>query len=380
MSSSGTLQIVLRNSTNAGALYAHITGTSDAGLFVLSADGHTAYHPASPAQTLTPLGADCAINVGGAGATRAVTIPYVSGGRVWFSKDKPLTFYVNPGPALVEPSALNASDANYGLDWGFAEFTFNRSELYVNVSYVDFVSLPVSLRLENASGKVTSVAGMPADGLERVAAGLTAQGQKDGAGWDKLVVKSAEGGAVLRALSPNSGAVVSPGLLQGYFDKSVDAVWAKYAAEDLTVNTQFKWGDAKGRVDATSGLLDFGENVGRFGKPSTGDIFSCNSGPFSHGDGATDESLNIGARLAAAFNRSTLLINNVQPEGEDVAKYYQAGVTNHYARVCHETTVEGRGYAFPYDDVGPSKGVDQSGFLNDPNPKTLTIGVGAPLE
>ncbi len=374
---SGTLQIVLRNSTNAGALYAHITGTSDDGLFILSADGQTAYHPASPTQTLSPLGADCAINVGGAGATKTVTIPHVSGGRVWFSKDKPLTFFVNPGPALVEPSALNAADANYELDWGFAEFTFNRSELYVNVSYVDFVSLPVSLRLENASGKVTSVAGMPADGLEKVCAGLAEQGQKDGAGWDKLVVKSSAG-QLLRALSPNSGAVMIPGFLQGYYDNYVNAVWTKYTNEDLTVNTQFKWGDAKGRVNQ-AGQLDFGD-AGKFGKPSAADIFSCNSGPFAHGQGVTDEALNIGARLAAAFNRSTLLINSNQPEGEDVAKYYQDAVTNHYGRVCHEAAVEGRGYAFPYDDVGASKGVDQSGFLNDPNPKTLTIGVGAPLE
>ncbi|EGX91610.1 glucan endo-1,3-beta-glucosidase precursor, putative [Cordyceps militaris CM01] len=375
---SGTLQVVVRNNTNTSALYAHITGTSDAGLFILSSDGQTAYHPASPTQTLSPLGADCAINVGGTGQTRTLTIPYVSGGRIWFSKDKPLTFFVNPGPALVEPSALNMSDANYNLDWGFAEFTFNRSELYVNVSFVDFVSLPVSLRLENASGKVTSVAGMPSDGLDRVCAGLTAQGQLDGAGWDKLVVRSAAG-QLLRALSPNSGAVMVPGLLQGYYAQYVDAVWAKYAAEDLTVNTQFKWGDAKGRVNA-AGLLDFGGDAGQFGKPSAVDIFSCNSGPFAHFSGVTDEALNIGARLAAALNRSTLLINSNQPEGEDVAKYYQDPITNHYARICHATSIEGRGYAFPYDDVGASKGVDQSGFLNDPNPKTLTIGIGAPLE
>ncbi|TQV92316.1 hypothetical protein V2A60_007007 [Cordyceps javanica] len=375
---SGTLDIVLRNSTDASALYAHVTGTSDDGLFILSSDGKTAYHPPNPTQTLSPLGADCAINIGGAGQTKTLTIPYVSGGRVWFSKEKPLSFFVNPGPALVEPSALNARDANYELDWGFAEFTFNRSELYVNISFVDFVSLPVSLRLENADGKVTNVAGMPSDGLEKVCAGLTAQGQKDGAGWDKLVVRSGAG-SLLRALSPNSGAVMVPDLLKGYFDKYVEAVWAKYAKEDLTVNTQFKWGDAKGRVNA-DGQLDFGGDAGKFGKPSAADIFSCNSGPFAHGEGVTDEALNIGARLAAAFNRSTLLANSNQPEGEDVAKYYQEDPTNHYARICHATSVEGRGYAFPYDDVGSSHGVDQSGFLNDPKPKTLTIGVGAPLE
>lgn len=375
MPTSDTLDIVLRNNSTANTLYAHITGTSDDGLFLLSADGKTAYSPPNPTATLTPVGTDIAISIGAPGTEKRVTIPRVSGGRIWFAKETPLSFFVNPGPSLVEPSALNEADANYQIDWGFAEFTFNENELYVNVSYVDFVSLPVSLRLENEAGNVRDVAGMPADGLEKVCQGLLAQGKKDGAGWDKLVIKS-KSGDFLRALSPNAGSVLVPGLLKGYYAAYVDAVWDKYADEDLTVNTQFKWGDAKARV--SNGVLDFGD-AGKFGKPSAADIFSCNSGPFAHGDGVSDETLNIGARIAAALNRSTLLVNSVQPEGEKVDTYYKNDVTNHYCRVCHETSVEGRGYAFPYDDVGPSNGTDQSGFLNDPQPKLLTIGVGAPL-
>jgi hypothetical protein len=370
-----TLKIVLRNSTDSEALYAHVTGTSDHGLFLLGADGETVYHPTSPGETLQPLGADCSINLGGSGQERTVTIPHVYGGRIWFSKGKPLTFFLNPGPALVEPSATNTSDANYDLDWGFCEFTFNKYELYVNVSYVDFVSLPISLQLENASGNTRTVPGMPTGALSRVCEGLIAQGAKDGAGWEKLVIQSSAG-RYLRALSPNAGGVLVPGLLQGYYDGYVNAVWDKYSTTDLTVNTQYIWGDAKARVK--NGKLDF-EGVGTFGKPSAADIFSCNSGPFAHGEGVSDEMLNIGARLAAAFNRSTLLVNSVQPEGEKIETYYKEPVTNHYSRVCHEVSIEGRGYAFPYDDVGSSSGSDQSGFLNDPNPKVLTVGVGAPL-
>lgn len=336
-----TLKIVLRNSTDSEALYAHVTGTSDHGLFLLGADGETVYHPTSPGETLQPLGADCSINLGGSGQERTVTIPHVYGGRIWFSKGKPLTFFLNPGPALVEPSATNTSDANYDLDWGFCEFTFNKYELYVNVSYVDFVSLPISLQLENASGNTRTVPGMPTGALSRVCEGLIAQGAKDGAGWEKLVIQSSAG-RYLRALSPNAGGVLVPGLLQGYYDGYVNAVWDKYSTTDLTVNTQYIWGDAKARVK--NGKLDF-EGVGTFGKPSAADIFSCNSGPFAHGEGVSDEMLNIGARLAAAFNRSTLLVNSVQPEGEKIETYYKEPVTNHYSRVCHEVSIEGRGYA-----------------------------------
>jgi hypothetical protein len=82
------------------------------------------------------------------------------------------------------------------------------------------------------------------------------------------------------------------------------------------------------------------------------------------------------ARISAAFNRSTLLIDTNQPDGENPANYYQNAVTNHYARIVHAANLDGRGYAFPYDDVTPNGGTDQSGFVSDPNPTLLTIAVG----
>lgn len=373
-----TLDVVLRNDTGAAQLWAHITGRDESGgMVILGADGKTPYTPESPSSTLQPLGADCAIAVGPSGSTRTVSVPRISGARIWFCKDQPLTFFINPGPALVEPSATNPSDANYNLDWAFCEFTWNASELYANVSFVDFVGLPVSLQLKTGDGSVKTVPGLPSDGLDQVCAKLEAQGRVDGKGWEKLVIRSPASGAALRALSPNSGSVLVPGLFDGYYQPYVDAVWAKYAAEDLTVNTQFTWGDVRGRI-GQDGKLAFA-GVGSFGKPAAADIFSCSSGPFAGGPDVTQEMLNIGARIAAAFNRSTLLVNAAQPEGEKVETYYRNAITNHYSRICHETSVASRGYAFPYDDVGASTGADQSGFVNDPNPQLLTVGVGKPL-
>jgi hypothetical protein len=371
-----TISVVLKNTKASGKLFAHITGSDSNGLFILSADGKTPYRPKSPSKELQPLERDSAIVVGTPGQSRTVTVPRISGARIWFSRNAPLEFFLNPGPALVEPSAMNTKDANYKKDWGFCEFTYNQAELYVNVSYVDFVSLPIALQLENQSGNVRRVDGMPADGLQKVAAGLVAQGKKDGKGWEKLVIRGGDGGHVLRALSPNAAGVLFPELFKGYYQGHVDAVWDKYRGEDLTVNTQYDWGDVKGRVGGDGKLTFKGDaNLG-FAKPSAQDIFSCSTGPFAGGEGVSPERLNIGARLAAALNRSTLLANNRQPEGEKAETYYKEAVTNHYARVCHETTVKSRGYAFPYDDVGPSKGEDQSGFLNDPKPKVLTVEVG----
>ncbi|KIL84720.1 hypothetical protein FAVG1_11947 [Fusarium avenaceum] len=374
------LDIILINHTNSESLFAHVTGRDEQGVVILLADGETIHRPQSPSEILQPVGADIAIPIGGPEAQKKVRIPHIFGGRIWFCKGKPLTFLLNPGPAVVEPSVTNPTDPNFDADWGFCEFTYNNDQLYVNVSYVDFVSLPIGLELENEAGKVTRVPGMPKNGLDQVCDGLKRQGEKDGAGWEKLVVKS-KSGSNLRALSVNGGAELHPGLLENHFVAEIDAAWKRYEKEDIEINTQAEWGDVKGRVH--HGKLVF-KDVGKdklkfhFEKPSTRDVVSCSTGPFAGGPDVTPAQLNIGARIAAALNRTTLSSNPRQPEGESVDAYYGKGDvnTNHYSRICHEVTIEGKGYAFPYDDVGAAGGVDQSGFLNDGRPKVLTVHVG----
>lgn len=371
-----TLNFALVNTTGSSSVYAYITGQAldnNNALFLLQADGKTAYYPAQPSATLTPLSQNCAIPLGASGSTTTVTIPHIAGGRIWFVRDGKLTFYLNPGgngAALVEPSASNPSDPNYNLFWDFCEFTWNSSQLYVNITDVDFVSLPIAIALTNTSGKTSTVQGLPSNGLDTVCAGLKAQNSKDNAGWDKLIITN--NGSNIRAVSPNNGITLNNSLFSAYYDNYVDQVWSKYASTTLTVNTQA----AAGNVTATvsNGKLNFSTGNISYDQPSTADIFSNSSGAFAVSGDPTKDA--ITARLAAAFNRSTLLTNAVQPNGEVVSNYYQNGVTNHYARICHATTINGRGYAFPYDDVGPDGGADQSGAVYDSSPKLLTVTVG----
>lgn len=337
---------------------------------MILSDGSTVHYPSSPDSTGKSLTANTAIQLGAPGSTTNITIPQTAGGRIWFSQNATLTFLLNPGPALVEPSVTNVSDPNYNIHWDFCEFTYNSFQLFVNITYVDFVSLPIALQLENNSGLVTTVEGTPSNGLDTVCSALTAQSAADGAGWKDLIIKDTSG-ANLRALSPNSGIVLNNSLFNGYFQPFVDKVWAKYATTDLQVDTQASYGTVSGRVDSSSKLA-FGD-AGSFAQPSAADIFSCSTGAFAVG---TDEMANLAARLAAAFNRSTLLVNSNQPDGETVSTYYTDPVTNHYSRIVHEANSDRKGYAFPYDDVGPSEGADQSGSLFDPNPKLLTVTVG----
>lgn len=142
----------------------------------------------------------------------------------------------------------------------------------------------------------------------------------------------------------------------------------------------------------SNGVLDFGDGS-TFAKPTSQDIFSNSTGPFATGSNAKTNA--IIPRLAAAFNRSTLLLANETPNGMNATKYYTAATTNvsetrasvvrmsrvltklkHYARIVHAANVDGLGYAFPYDDVSPDGGSPQEGAIFSFSPTKLTVTVG----
>jgi Beta-1,3-glucanase len=370
-----TLAVGLVNNTGADTVYAYVTGLAidnNNALMLLEADGQTPYYPSSPSGTNQPVPVNCAIPLNGSGgAAKQITIPHLAGARIWFSIGSPLTFQLNPGPALVEPSVTNPSDPNINTQWDFAELTYNSAQLFANISMVDFACIPIGLSLTDSSGGQQSAPGLPNGGLDTICSGLAAQSNADGQGWDQLIVTS--GGQNLRALSPTNGIVMNSSLFSGYYDSYVNQVWSMYSSATLSVDTQASYGTVTGQV--SGGALTF-SGVGSFGQPSAADIFGCNSGPFNPA-GMSGEMLAILPRLAAAFNRSTLLTDTNQPDGENPADYYANAITNHYARIVHATSQDHRGYAFPYDDVAPTGGTDQSGAVSSGSPSLLTVTLGS---
>ncbi|KAK6383357.1 hypothetical protein LTR65_009975 [Meristemomyces frigidus] len=386
-STGSTLTVMLQNQSSSSIVYAYITGlaiNNNNALFLLQADAKTPYYPPNPSATGTQLTQNVSIPLGAPGNTVIATIPQIAGGRIWFSIGAPLVFAVNPGPGLVEPSVFNPSDPNINTNFGFAEFTFNSSQLFANISYVDFVGPPISLTLTDTTGLVQHVSGLPANGMQTIANGLTAQTAKDTRRWSSLIVNNSSG-QLLRILSPNSGILLNPTWFQTYWTDYVNAVYAEYAqvppagqtAQLLTVDTQASFGNVTGYV-GSQGNLNFG-NGGLFAKPTSADIFSCSTGPFATGSNA--ETNTIIPRLAAAFNRSTLLLApHDTPDGVGPAQYYITNTTttatNHYSRIVHAANLDGFGYAFPYDDVTPDNGIPQEGAVYSSSPALFTLAVG----
>ncbi|WP_216216612.1 glycoside hydrolase family 64 protein [Amycolatopsis aidingensis] len=359
-----TLELV--NHSGSGSAFAYIVGLSGGRPLFVKADG-SSYFPPSPPGPVTPLGQDCAIPLGAPGTATRLRVPRMYGARIYVVTGSKLEFFVNPGPHVVHPSFLNTGDPNFARDWSFAEFTFNEAELFVNVSYVDFVAAPLGLSLRSLSGRRESVPGLPAGAVDTVSSALVSQAGRDGAPWDRLVQR--DGGTPLRAMSAHYQATEFGSYLAGY----VDEVWNTYSGRTLTVDTQSGFGVLTARV--SGGLLRF-ENGETFARPSTADVLSCDSGPFSLA-GASPVRKAIIPRLAAALNRTTLRDNPDQPNGERPELFYRNPRTNHYARIVHETLPDNRGYAFPYDDVSPTGGPDFSGAVRSGDPDVLTVTVKA---
>ncbi|KAF9695012.1 hypothetical protein EKO04_006877 [Ascochyta lentis] len=362
--------IHLRNSTDSDNVHAYVTGTDiqHDNLFLLRADGKTAYHPANPSSDGAPLAHDCAIKLGASGSNVPISIPHLRGARIYFAIGK-LVFTLNKGDgraALVEPSPFDLDSKNHDVRWSFTEFTWNTENLYANISFQDFVGLPISLTLKPTSGNTQHVAGLPADGVSNVCKRLEHVGF-DTEDWAKLVMKS-KNGQYLRAITPYNGMKLYSGLFRGYYDKYVNEVWQKYEKQALLVDTAAP-GKLKGHVE--DGVLKIGSES--FAKPSTADIFGLNSGPFENtGSELRKEIIPL---LGAAFNRSTLLRDNETPDPDGQKDYYQAKVTNYYAKIVHEVLPDGRGYAFAYD-VKPPGTKDQSGRVKATHPESLVVTVG----
>ena len=395
-----SLTLHLLNNTTTPHVWAYITGLSlPSNRRILLTSTGDPYSPPSPSSILQPLPISVSIPLGPPGTLTPLTLPQIAGGRIWFSVHKQLTFLLNPGgpagsAALVEPSVLNPSDPNADVDFSFCEFTLNNDQLFANISYVDFVPrLPIALTLQRVNGEVQHVSGMGADGLERVCEGLRAQSERDGMPWDKLILMGKEDGKPLRVLAPTHGGAVGAGF-EGYFEPLVERAWERYRGGGggrrfggllhghghrhgeangggmLRINTQAGPGVVDGRVDGEE-LVVGGE---KFCKPTTADILGCNSGPFTTGPSLVRNA--IIPRLAAAFQRGCICDVAEHPSQPQTFYKCEGGPTNHYSRIVHECNLDGKGYAFAYDDVQPDGGEDQSGKVNAGDPKVFIVAVG----
>jgi hypothetical protein len=375
---------VVNNLADNTPTYAYVTARTLDNRIVLLQTDHTWFYPQVGTISSIPLddSRPMAIPLAADGASTAITIPSAfTSGRIWCSTGT-LAFYVasdsNGEVVLVEPSVTNATDPNHLVDWGFVELSYTaETGLFVNLSYVDFVGLALGISVESQDGRIQEVSGVPATAMTDLCDRLRRQALSSGYPWDQLCVTDSDG-RIRRVLSPSSHIRRNASAFHDYYSGYVDEVWSTYSQQSLIVNPQTPAGNITCTVLGDT-LSCTGDDRG-FGKPSAADIFSCDSGPFAIDATDNDVHVTVVPRLCAAFQRATLLLNggDLQP-GLDPSFYYSASPNNFYSHLVHELELDGKGYAFPYDDVGPA-GADQSGVIASQTPRLLTLTVGGPFQ
>jgi hypothetical protein len=373
-----SLNLSLVNNMGDG-VNAYISGKDSDGKVVFVDGAGNLIYPASGGSPIpTPITDPIAIPLGALGQSTDIAIPIsLESSRISFAVGE-LQFYTvatSNGEDLVQPSISNPEDPSSGLNWGFSEFTLTEDNvIWTNISYVDWVGMILSLDLAETDGNVITVIGLAGNAVPGVCEALAAQTAIDNQPWGATCM-AGQDGAPLRILSPGNYRHTDESAWADYFTAYVDEVWNHYSTTPLTINTQ---NGELGSVDCTVNgdqLECAGDNRG-YAKPTADDIYGCNSGPFGILEGDNPVHYAVVPRLCAAFHRGTLLLEggNVQPGLHD--QYYTTDPNNHYSRIIHEMEVDGKGYAFPYDDVNPDGPNEASGLVSSGKHERLTFYVG----
>lgn len=390
--------VVINNLPNGSNVNMYVSGNDPEGHLVFLGPDREWYYPSVNNSLSVPTeipASAITISIQGTGQAVDVVLPTdISAGRIWLA-DGVLEFSVvstaSSNASLVQPSIpIESVPTGVDVSWGFVEFTYAQGKgLWVNLSYVDFVGLALGMILTSSSPETSSVASQWALGLQSNATSticreLANQSMLDGYPWGALCIEDSYS-RPFRILSPNMYVQMHAEAFADYWTSYIDQVWTKYTTQGLTINTQsVDFGNVSCSVQSdslicTSASASGGGNA-IYTKPSAKDIFSCNSGPFA---APSDLYQAVTPRLCSAINRSTLLLTggNVQPDGVASSLYYDGEVTNWYSKLVHQWEIEGKGYAFPYDDISPSmEHQSQAGELTSYEPWVLTLLVGGALE
>ncbi|GAA3346431.1 glycoside hydrolase family 64 protein [Amorphoplanes nipponensis] len=343
---------VTNNSGRGEATHLYVLGVSGGKLGYVTEAG--AFSPWTGGANPPAPAPDVSIDGPGNGASKTISVPKGLSGRMYLSFGDKLDFRISQDGGLVQPAPWAAGDPNSDILFDWSEFTYNDSGIWLNSSQVDMFAVPHAVTVTGTDGRTARTGELEAGGRDAVIEAMKANASFRG------LVRTRDDGTVLRVLSPGKGAdggSFDPDYLAPYIDRA----WAAYAGADLTVQP---FADQPGQVfrGRTSGdVMTFtdatGARVAAFTKPTTAHVWGCD------GHLAAPNDLVVGpiARsLCAALQRSTLGTRAVEPS-TDPSTFYRNDLTNEYAKVIHEQMVDGKAYAFAFDDVANQESLVHSG-------------------
>lgn len=261
-----------------------------------------------------------------------IPLPYMTSARIWISLNAPLQMSNGVQPGF---------GANVTQLYDFAEFNYGGGTLFIDTSQVDMFSLPMTIQVDNAQG--SQIVGLPNGARTAIFSAFRADPV-----LTHLILTS--GGTDLRILAPDHG--IESGLIPAtYIDAYVNQVWTYYQTHTLNLNG---W---TGTIVNGSLVFTQGGQTVTVQKPTGDKVFGCVLNTI----GA------IAPPLCAGLNRGTLIDQAAQPD-YNAADFYLSVPTNGYAKIIHRFNINGKAYAFPYDDAG-----NFSSLISAGSPTTVTL-------
>lgn len=355
------LPLTVTNDTGRGdAVYLYVLGTNlETGkLGYANASGQfTAWTGGAAVPVPAP---DVAIPGPANGGSTTVQIPRDLSGRLYMSFGRKLDFRLTTD-GLVQPAPWAAGDPNHDILFDWSEFTLDGSGLWLNSSQVDMFAVPHIVSVKGGSGASSQTGELVTGGRQKVID--TVAGSPD---FARSVVTRADG-TVLRVLAP--GKAADAGLMSAnYLDPYIDAAWNAYASKTLTVVPFADRPDTKFLGHTAGNTMTFTDSSGAtaatFSKPSTADVWGCDGALGAPNDQVVGP---IARTLCAALQRGTLGTIDTQPGGT-AADFYRDSEPNLYAKAIHENMIDGKAYAFAFDDV-----LNQESLVHDADPVSAGV-------
>ena len=373
------LRVDLVNNFGSNPVNIYVTALDTSGQVVMLTPGGTWYYPTSSSSTVPQsINQNVAIPLGSPGSTTSITLPgYFTSGRVYFVAGE-VKFYTlksaSGGTTLVSPDPLNPSDPSAGVLWGFAELSYTQAGgIYANLSFVDFVGMPVGMQLTVNNGATQKVLGTNKNAVSNMCSAMQARTAADGAPWADLCQRT-QSGTLVRVNSPGKWAAVHGDAFSSYYSAYVDQVWNRFSSQPLIIHPQNGMADIS--CSTSSGTMVCNGASRTYPKPSALEIFGCQG---VYGRQANDNAVDLAIvpRVCAAFHRTTLLLaGGEQQPSLPASSYYTTSPSDYYAQALHQNELDGRGYAFAFDDVNPDGAPDASGAVVSSDPQVWTLFVG----
>jgi hypothetical protein len=335
----------------------------------LDRNGTMTVFAAGNAATRFPLAKCFPGSLGGKGKHGAkFTFPLLPGGRLWIAfGDLPLKGAA--GGQITQPAAWTAGPG-YDVPWDTVELSDNNPGIYVDLTRVDMLGLPMQLKVFPVSKDVpwSSVGEKPAK-YETILADLRSDPP-----FNKTVI-------IVPHSSPKVPRIINPSHIASFpdiFNSNSGSYINKVAGyyehppSPISYGTAYKGTYCPGSWSASSDGTNFIFNQGatQYEYPlslyTTGYVLSDNPAP---GYSANSCQYLLDKVLLQELNRGVAMMTT-HPDTTPSTFYPKGTINNQYACVLHNYSLHYATYAFAYDDAA-----NQSSSLTNNSPTLVELDI-----